>query len=316
MHAINFRALCGALGPHVVNFRALCGEIWSRTTRISGRTKSAWQHPGMVHGWGVVSPGLVRFLFSFFTTRFSTAGESRNLEITVVIIWVDRGSHEEIVGRPSETRISRRRSSLTREMAAAVRAEMAAAVRAPALWCAAWNGRTEIVRKLVGERPGDIEERGGHYMSSPLHAAAWAQPAAPSSSPPTEELAQVLLDHGADASSKDTNGRSPLLDATLQGRTALVQILLKHGADVAARDSAGRTPLHESASQGHEEVTLVLLKHGADVGAKDNAGRTPLHWAALMGHGGVALVLFEHGADAAAKVPEIRPRGLWSGFRI
>ena len=172
------------------------------------------------------------------------------------------------------------------------------------------------MRRLVGEGPGNIEERGGHYMSSPLHAASWARPSASSSSPATEELVQILLDHGALADTKDANGRSPLLDATLQGRKELVQILIKHGADVSTRDSAGRTALHEAASQGHEEVTLVLLKNGADVAAKDNAGMTPLHWAAIMGHGGVALALFEHGADASAKVMQYDPLPILSTTRF
>jgi ankyrin repeat protein len=52
-----------------------------------------------------------------------------------------------------------------------------------------------------------------------------------------------LLDAGADIDSRDTDGRTALMLATLNGRLDAVQLLLAHGADRAIADTRGVTPL-------------------------------------------------------------------------
>ena len=48
----------------------------------------------------------------------------------------------------------------------------------------------------------------------------------------------------------------------------IAQVLLEHGADLRRQDRYGETPLHYAASRGRIDVARLLIKHGADVNAR------------------------------------------------
>lgn len=72
---------------------------------------------------------------------------------------------------------------------------------------------------------------------------------------------------------KDSYARTPL---HLTVDPNIAQFLLDNGAQINAKDQDGRTPLHEACRFGRAEVVEVLLQGDADVRAKDNEGYTPL----------------------------------------
>ena len=56
-----------------------------------------------------------------------------------------------------------------------------------------------------------------------------------------------------------------------QEHAKLARMLLEHGADVTVRDKDGRTPFDlASSDSGYEEVAHVLLEHGAVPGTQEN----------------------------------------------
>ena len=83
------------------------------------------------------------------------------------------------------------------------------------------------------------------------------------------EVAELLLDRGADVNAKNDLGQTPLYHADSE----VAELLLDHGADVNAKNDFGQTPLHYADSEEAE----LLLDRGADVNAKDDIGQTPLH---------------------------------------
>lgn len=107
------------------------------------------------------------------------------------------------------------------------------------------------------------------------------------------ELATLLLDRGADANARSTNGLNnmPLHAASAGGHTALVALLLERGADANARQEGGWTPLHAAAQAGNREMVEVLLASGADTSARAANNQLPLDLALSRGHGEVAQLL-------------------------
>lgn len=112
-----------------------------------------------------------------------------------------------------------------------------------------------------------------------------------------------LLNSHADVNAHDLRAATPLHSAVLRGHTAGVELLLQNGADAATKNSDGWAALHLAAITGNRSVAALLLHHGADAGARSKAlfQKTPLHYAVMLGHVAVAELLIAHGADIQAK---------------
>jgi ankyrin repeat protein len=195
--------------------------------------------------------------------------------------------------------------------------EGAAPIVHPGLWTAVSLGQVDEARQLLVEG-ADVDEKGGPTASTPLHEAARRG---------YQEMAWLLVEHGADVSVENNDGETPLnavcgtLDAITNGlywnydgygaehldQLEIVELLLHNQADPSAKDIDGNTPLHSAAWAGDTNAVLDLLNHGADTSAKNSAGQTPLHWTAGQiheqwhGHPDVALMLLERGVDISTK---------------
>lgn len=96
------------------------------------------------------------------------------------------------------------------------------------------------------------------------------------------ELCKALIDLGLNVHNVCHQGLTPLMLAS--GSTGaksveLVEMLLAKGADVHHRgDQDQSTALHRAANGRKPAVVRLLVEHGADVGALDKTGQTPLHW--------------------------------------
>ena len=82
------------------------------------------------------------------------------------------------------------------------------------------------------------------------------------------EVAELLLEHGANIDARETTGGTILLVAMAftmsHNLVDIVRFLLEQGADVNARDGSLRSSLH-LVKYDDLEVVQVLLKHNADV---------------------------------------------------
>ena len=115
---------------------------------------------------------------------------------------------------------------------------------------------------------------------------------------PSKEVAELLIAHNANVNARDNSGGTPLLGAVNVDNMGMVEVLVAHGADVNASANNGWVPL---CNASNSEMAEFLIAHGAKVNAKDQNGKTPLHVAAFGNKLGVAKILIKHGADAQAK---------------
>jgi cytohesin len=110
------------------------------------------------------------------------------------------------------------------------------------------------------------------------------------------DVARLLLAHGADPNAPNDNGQTPLHRAVLQGYRGAVRMLLGAGADPDRQDLAGRTCLGLLPFSGCAETLTLMCEAGADPDIADHEGYTPLLWAALGDQDKAVAVLLEAGA--------------------
>lgn len=121
-----------------------------------------------------------------------------------------------------------------------------------------------------------------------------------------DRIARILLQHNSiDCNERDSDGFTPLIQATIGGYEEVVRSLLAHGAAIELVDGQHRrSALHWAIVHRRESVLKILLgwcvkqqtTHAIDV--YDDEGRTPLHTAVDTGYDAGVQLLLELGANA------------------
>ncbi|KAG8226948.1 hypothetical protein J437_LFUL004666 [Ladona fulva] len=135
-----------------------------------------------------------------------------------------------------------------------------------ALLDAAKKGNLARVQRLVTEDNINCRDAQGRN-STPLHLAAGYN---------NLEVAEFLLESGADVNAQDKGGLIPLHNASSYGHLDIAALLIKYSTVVNATDKWGFTPLHEAAQKGRTQLCALLLAHGANPFLKNQEGQAPL----------------------------------------
>ncbi len=187
-----------------------------------------------------------------------------------------------------------------------------------------FQGDVVAVKKLLNADATLITMRDAKNLT-PLHVAA---------SRGQSDVAQLLIDHGADLQGPSDGGDwTPLVFASYRGHFEVAKVLIENGAGVTANDG---NPIHYAGQRKHKDLCRLLVENGAiddlmDVDDADDADllalfraaysydaetvnqilarrpklvdgqdihrRTPLHEACTHGDTKTVRALLKHGAD-------------------
>ena len=165
------------------------------------------------------------------------------------------------------------------------------------LHIAAWAGRENIVRQLIGAG-AEADSLSIPRRMTPLHLAST-----------TSELSTVelLLFKGADPNKTSNSSATPFYRACRGGSIEVVRTLYAVGANINAPTWNNWIPLHEAVENNHLDVVRQLLIWGADLDAETFSGFTPLRLAAEMSRFTIYKAIQEHAlTERGLDAPEYR----------
>lgn len=110
-----------------------------------------------------------------------------------------------------------------------------------------------------------------------------------------EQLVEFLLKfEQCSVDEEDDTGATPLILSTLKGSLSICKMLIERGANVNQSNKNGHTPVKYAGSKNHKEILIYLLDQNADPNKKDHIGETPLHRVASMERHDCLRILLTH----------------------
>ena len=177
-----------------------------------------------------------------------------------------------------------------------------AVIQSESLGQVAYQGWVDIADYIISAGVGVDEKK---YDETPLFNAVRNRKV---------EMANFLINKGANVNALSQKGESPLSEAVYYGHSELFDLLISNGAKIDVIDkSFGESLLHKAASEGHVDIVDKLIKRGLSVDLRSKDwGQTSLHLAAQNGHVDVARLLIENGANVKAIDREKRSVTFWA----
>jgi len=148
-----------------------------------------------------------------------------------------------------------------------------------------WPQNTQLITTLLkaGANPNAVSSD-----TSPIHEAVRKN---------SQQVLQLLLEHGAQVNLQITDGKTPLHLAIQQSQFEMVNYLLSKGADPRMKTQQNVTCLHFASSEGDKPTIEKFLSLGNNVNEQNANGKTALHIAAEKNHIDAIKVLLNAGAD-------------------
>jgi uncharacterized protein len=153
---------------------------------------------------------------------------------------------------------------------------------------AARAGRVDLLEGMIKDGvPVDLHD--SHGYTALILAAYDEQPAA----------VDALLKMHADACATDLKGNTAMMGVAFKGELAIAQKLVGR-CDVNTRNHEGQTAAMMATLFGHKDIVRLLAAHGADLKLKDAAGNSAESLARAQGLTAMLALLAELGPKSAA----------------
>ena len=168
------------------------------------------------------------------------------------------------------------------------------------LMIAAWEGNVPLM-ELFAARGADVNKSNSLGETALMHAAWKGRLAA----------VQWLLAHGARIERAALQWTA-LHYAVFAGRNEIAELLLDRGADLNARSPNGSSVLMMAIYEGREDMARRLLARGADTRIKNENGHGALDWAMKFNHLKIARMV---ATQEEFQVAASRPKADWGEVR-
>ncbi|CAM9559454.1 unnamed protein product [Scytosiphon promiscuus] len=153
------------------------------------------------------------------------------------------------------------------------------------LHAAALAGSRLCCRLLLQQGRSGVEPLNAMHMT-PAHLAA------------SNEVLEMLSQHGANLNAKDADLRTPLFVACASDRLEkaefLCELLEYADQDLGEADKRGDTPMHAAAYNGSTACLLLLLQYGVEPDARNAKGLRPIDLASRRGQTACEKILMEY----------------------
>lgn len=118
---------------------------------------------------------------------------------------------------------------------------------------AAYRGEIETVKRLLGQRPLNVDERDSSGGTA-LHAAMFQG---------NLQIVELLIANSFDVNAVGPrNGYTPLHDAVWADNAVAAELLLRHGARADIKGKDGLTPLMKAERENKAALVVVFKRHG------------------------------------------------------
>jgi len=112
-----------------------------------------------------------------------------------------------------------------------------------------------------------------------------------------KEVKAFLEDSEVDVNDRDEYGFTPLIEAAIFKKTDIAEYLIEKGAQADIADSSGRTPLHWAADTRNLKLIKLLLKNRANPNAHTLSAQPVLAMPLLRGEDKIKQLLYDKGAS-------------------
>jgi ankyrin repeat protein/L-ascorbate metabolism protein UlaG (beta-lactamase superfamily) len=161
------------------------------------------------------------------------------------------------------------------------------------IYSAVAGGDVQKTREYLEKDP-DLLNRRNADLLTPLNLAAERG---------QTEVAEFLLEMGADPLAGDNENSQPIHLAAVNGHIPVLDLLLDHGVDINARDDNQMTPLLFAVSRGQVEMSKHLIDKGADMKLTTTTGVNAFQMAAIGGNLELVMFFADNGFPINSKTP-------------